>query len=295
MKTARIVQALRGAPERTVIISRDRAYHGVNYGGTSLSGLPMNMEGYGPFLAATVNVDADDLGKMEATLTQYAGEVAAVITEPVQGAGGVWPPHDGYLEGLRRLCDEHGALLVFDEVITGFGRLGTWFASQRFGVTPDLTSFAKAVTSGYLPLGGVIVGDEAAATLDAAGDFVFRHGYTYSGHPTVCAAAVKNLEIMERDDLLARALVIEERLGGALREVGDGDRLRDVRGVGGMWAVTTPDGVDEVAVSEDMRKRGVLARPVYGSLTFCPPLVTSDQQLDRIAAALDEALDHVQR
>jgi putrescine---pyruvate transaminase len=290
MKIARLVQAVRGAPERTLIVSRERAYHGVNYGGTSISGLPMNMEGFGPYLAATVNVDAEDLGKMEAVLNEHSGEVAAVITEPVQGAGGVFPPNDGYLQGLRRLCDDHGALLIFDEVITGYGRLGTWFAAQRFGVTPDLISFAKAVTSGYLPLGGVVVGDDAAAALESAEDLLLRHGYTYSGHPTVCAAGVKNLEILERDGLLRRADVIEDRLGSALRAIGAGGRLRDVRGIGGMWAVGTPDGVDENVVSVDMRRGGVLARPVYGSLIFCPPLVVSDEQIDAIAEGLDAAL-----
>jgi len=290
MKLARAVQSIRGDDGNTVIISRDRAYHGVNYGGTSASGLATNREHFGPFVGGVVNVDADDLAKMEASFHEYQGEIAAVITEPVQGAGGVYPPPDGYLEGLRRLCDEHGALLIFDEVITGFGRLGAWFAAQRFGVQPDLITFAKGVTSGYLPLGGVIVGDAAARTLEADSDWVLRHGYTYSGHPTVCAAGLKNLEIMERDGLLDRALVIEDVFGRALNALLDEGMVTAARGIGGMWAVETPGGVDETRVSDQMRGEGVLARPAYGSLIFCPPLVTTDDQLERVMETLARVL-----
>jgi len=290
MKIARAAQGQAGNPERTLIVSRGRAYHGVNYGGTSVSGLPVNQEGYGPMLAATVTVDPDDLAKMEAVLSEFEGEVAAVITEPVQGAGGVFPPQDGYLEGLRELCDAAGAYLIFDEVITGFGRLGTWFAAQRFGVLPDLQTFAKAVTSGYVPLGGVIVGPGPRAALEADPDYVLTHGFTYSGHPLAAAAGLKNLEIMEREDLVARGLVIESKFDKGLHTIGAGGRLSDIRGVGGMWGVTTPDGVDEAVVSAEMRDRGVLARPAYGSLVFCPPLVTTDDELDAILGALDAAL-----
>ncbi len=290
MKIARATQSLRGEDAKTVIISRDRAYHGVNYGGTSVSGLPTNQEHYGPLVDSVINVDADDLAKAEATFLEYRGEIAAVITEPVQGAGGVYPPQDGYLEGLRQLCDEHGALLIFDEVITGFGRLGTWFAAQRFGVTPDIITFAKAITSGYLPLGGVIVGDAVARTLEADAGWVFRHGYTYSGHPTVCAAGVKNLEIMRRDDLLSRAIHIEEVLGTALGSLRESGRVAAVRGVGGMWALRANQEGSETEIAMKIRSAGVLARPAYGNLVFCPPLVITDQQLDRVIDALDKAL-----
>jgi len=290
LKLARVAQAQAGHPERTVVISRERAYHGVNYGGTSVSGLPVNQEGFGPFVDQMVNVDADDLGKLETVLNQYGGEVAAVITEPVQGAGGVWPPPEGYLEGLRALCDTHGAYLIFDEVITAFGRLGTWFAAQRLGVLPDIIAFAKAVTSGYLPLGGVIVSDVIGATLSADPEWILRHGYTYSGHPTVCAAGLKNLEIIERDGLLERALVIEATFASGFGRLRDEGRVADVRGIGGMWAVTTGDGASETDVASTLRNAGVIARPAYGSLVFCPPLVTTDAQLDRVVAAVDTAI-----
>ena len=137
-----------------------------------------------------------------------------MLTEPVQGAGGVFPPTDGYLADVRRLCDQHGALLIFDEVITGFGRLGTWFAAHRYGVTPDLTTFAKAVTSGYQPLGGVFVGAAVREALESDPAYLLRHGYTYSGHPSACAAGVVNLDIIEREGLVERGQA-DRRAGSA--------------------------------------------------------------------------------
>ena len=136
MKLARVAHAQAGHPERTLIVSRGRAYHGVTYGGLSAQGLPLNRAGFGPFVEGTLNVAPDDLEAMAQLMADRGREVAAIITEPVQGAGGVYPPPDGYLEGLRRLADQHGAFLVFDEVITGFGRLGEWFGAQHFGVHP---------------------------------------------------------------------------------------------------------------------------------------------------------------
>ncbi|MEZ5175097.1 MAG: aminotransferase class III-fold pyridoxal phosphate-dependent enzyme [Acidimicrobiia bacterium] len=290
MKIARIAHAQSGHPERTVIVSRERAYHGVAYGGTSASGLPPNRAGFGPFLGDVVSVDPDDLGKMEAVLLERSGEVAAVITEPVQGAGGVHPPADGYLEGLRQLCDRFGAYLIFDEVITGFGRLGTWFASQFFGVTPDLTTFAKAITSGYQPLGGVVVGDRVVAALERDPDFVFRHGFTYSGHPAVCAAGLANLAIIEREDLLAGVPAIESAFSARLGALRDEGRLADVRGVGGMWAAGLPTGVDETEVFRRMLDAGVIARSLPSTITFCPPLVITEGQIDQVVDALTSAI-----
>ena len=145
-----------------------------------------------------MQVPADDVEAVATLMSQRGNEVAAIMTEPVQGAGGVYPPHDGYLQSLRKLCDQHGAYLVFDEVITGFGRTGSWFAAHHYGVTPDIATFAKGVTSGYIPLGGVFVGAAPTAALESDPDFFLRHGFTYSGHPTACAAGLKNLEIIRR-------------------------------------------------------------------------------------------------
>ncbi len=290
MKLARAAQSQAGHPERTVIISRGRGYHGVGYGGTSVSGLPPNQAGFGPFLGDVMTVDPDDLAKIEVALYERRGEVAAVITEPVQGAAGVFPPQDGYLEGLRELCDAHGAYLIFDEVITGFGRLGTWFASQYFGVVPDLTTFAKAVTSGYQPLAGVIVSEKVRAAIEEDEDFVFRHGFTYSGHPAACAAGTENIAILERESLLERVAVIEEKLGGGFRALEADGRVSDVRGTGGMWAIGVPVGSNEVDLATAMLRLGVITRAVPDSLTFCPPLVITDDQLDRVVSVVEEVL-----
>ena len=191
IKLARIAHVRAGHPERTVIISRDRAYHGVTYGGLSAQGLPLNKEGFGPHVEGVVNLPADDIEAVAAYLAEHGDGVAAILTEPVQGAGGVYPPPEGYLAGLRRLADQHGCYLIFDEVICGFGRLGRWFGGEHFGVRADLTTFAKAVTSGYVPLGGVVVAPSVRAPLEADETWLLRHGHTYSGHPTACAVGAR--------------------------------------------------------------------------------------------------------
>jgi adenosylmethionine-8-amino-7-oxononanoate aminotransferase len=291
MKLARVAHAQNGEPQRQLIISRTRGYHGTNYGGTSAQGIPANREGWGTLLTDVVQVPSDDLEAVATLFAQRGEQIAAVITEPVQGAGGVFPPPSGYLEGVRRLCDQHGAFLVFDEVICGFGRLGTWFASDHFGVTPDLTTFAKAVTSGYQPLGGVFVGPRVRAGLEANPDFVLRHGFTYSGHPTACAAALKNLEIIERERLLERAVTIGARLEAGLRALAADGVVASVRGERAVWAVAHHPGVDPVAVRDRMYERGVITRAIPPDTnTFCPPLVTSDEQVDHIVDALAGAL-----
>jgi adenosylmethionine-8-amino-7-oxononanoate aminotransferase len=183
MKIARIAHREAGRPEKQIIVSRERGYHGTNYGGTSLQGIPPNREGFGPLVPGVINVVADDDEAMKRVFAEHGDEIAAVVTEPIQGASGVWPAHEGYLSHLRDLCDEYGAYLIFDEVITGFGRTGEWFGSQFYGVTPDLITFAKAVTSGYVPLSGVIVGETVMAALEANEGFTLRTGYTYSAHP----------------------------------------------------------------------------------------------------------------
>ncbi len=207
---------LRGEPHRTVVVGRQRSYHGTAYGGTSIQGLTANQEGFGPLLPDVVHVAFDDLGELEALFAAQGERIAAVVAEPVIGAGGVWPAPPGYFEGMRRLCDQHGALLVLDEVITGFGRLGTWFGAEHLGVVPDLQTFAKGVTSGYQPVGGVVVGRKVREPLEADPTFVLRHGQTYSGHPTACAAGLANLALLTDEELLARAPRIGARLSAGL-------------------------------------------------------------------------------
>ncbi len=260
MKLARVAQLLAGHPERQLIISRERGYHGVNYGGTSAQGIAPNKQGYGTLLADVVQVPSDDLEALSVVMAEHAGRIAAVITEPVQGAGGVFPPTPGYLAGLRRLCDQHGAFLVFDEVITGFGRLGSWFAAHHYGVRPDLVTFAKAVTSGYQPLGGVFVGPAVRGPLEGDESFFLRHGYTYSGHPTACAAALANLELFETEGLVDRAAVLGVRLGEGLSSLAADGLVASARGEGAVWAVAQHPGTDPIVVRDRMLELGVITR-----------------------------------
>jgi putrescine---pyruvate transaminase len=289
MKLARLAQGRAGHPERSVIVSRWRAYHGTNFGGTSAQGIPPNREGWGPLVPEVIQVPSDDVEAVSVLMAE--GRVAAVVTEPVQGAGGVFPPAEGYLAELRRLCDRHGAFLVFDEVITGFGRLGTWFASDHYGVVPDLTTFAKAVTSGYQPLGGVIVGPAVREPLESDPDYVLRHGYTYSGHPAACAAGLVNLDVLEGEELLARAATIGRRLGDGLRALASDGLVDHARGEGAVWAAALGPEHDAPVVRDRMLARGVITRALGdNTLTFCPPFVTTDEQIDRTVDVLGESL-----
>ncbi len=283
MKLARVAHVQAGHPEKTIIISRNRGYHGTNYGGTSAQGLPLNKIGYGQLLPEVVQVDSDNIEDLASFMKDNGARVAAIITEPLQGAGGVYPPADGYLEGARKLCDQYGALLIFDEVITGFGRLGTWFAANYYNVIPDMLCFAKGVTSGYQPLGGVFVGRTALNALERDPDFFLRHGYTYSGHSAVCAAALKNLEIIERDGLIERAKHVGKRLSaGLLSLVADGI-IDSVRGAGAIWAAGLKPDQNCVTIRDTMIQRGVIARSINTDTNaFCPPFVITDQQIDKL-------------
>ena len=292
MKLARQAQSQAGHPERTVIISRMQSYHGVNYGGLSATGLPLNRAGFGEMLTDVVQVPQHVLDAMGAACAQHAGRVAAIISEPVQGAGGVHPSNDGYLQGLRALADQHGAYLIFDEVICGFGRLGSWWGAQHYGVTPDLITFAKGVSSGYLPLGGVLVGPAVRAPLEADASFVLRHGYTYSGHASACAAGLANLAIIRSEGLVDRAIPIGARLSTGLHALHRAGKLAEVRGVGAVWGIGLHEGMNPAAVRSTMMHHGAIVRPIPpATLAFCPPLVISDDDIDLLLHALEAGLD----
>jgi len=287
LKLARVAHFVAGDTKRTLIVSRAPSYHGVSYGALSATGLPLNQAGYAPLVSDIVQIPWDDLDALDAIIDQRGDELAAVIAEPVVGAGGVLPPPAGYWAGLRERCDRTGAFLIADEVICGFGRLGTWFGSQHFEVEPDLLTFAKGVTSGYQPLGGVLVGRAVRDRIEADPSWVLRHGYTYSGHPAACAAGVANLAIMERESLIERAPKIGQRLGEGLQQLVERGAIAEARGDGGVWGVVLPDGKDATAVRDGMLERGVIARPIGTSvLAFCPPLVVTDEQLDQTVDAL---------
>ncbi|MEY2975407.1 MAG: hypothetical protein RIR49_1827 [Actinomycetota bacterium] len=291
MKLARLAHVQAGHPERTLIISRERGYHGTNFGGTSAQGIAPNKEGWGPLVPDVVQVPGDDIEALAKLMSERSHEIAAVITEPVQGAGGVWPAEEGYLQALRRLCDQHGAFLIFDEVITGFGRLGTWFGAHHFGVTPDLTTFAKAVTSGYQPLGGVIVGPAVRGPLESDEGYMLKTGYTYSGHASVAAAAMRNLDIIEREGLLSEAVRIGERLASGLSSLAADGSIAQARGAGAVRAAGMHTGVNAMHVRDHMLTDGVIVRAIGDhSVAFCPPLVTTDAQVDRMVDALSRAV-----
>ena len=291
MKLARAAHHQAGHPEKTIIISRKQSYHGVNYGGMTATGLPLNQTGFGELLSDVIQVPQHDLDAVGAICAQNAGRIAAILTEPVQGAGGVHPPKPGYLEGLRALADQHGALLIFDEVICGFGRLGTWWGAQHYGITPDMVTFAKGITSGYVPLGGVLIGPAVRGPLEADSTFILRHGYTYSGHPTACAAGLANLEIMKREGLVERAIPVGARLSAGLNGLVANGKLAEVRGVGAVWAVGLHEGMNPMAVRATMLEEGAIGRPIAPStIAFCPPLVISDDDIDQLVHALDVGL-----
>ena len=290
MKLARMAHVQAGQPQRKLIISRNRGYHGAAYGGTSAQGIAPNKENFGPFVDEVLQVPAEDIEALATLMSQRGNEVAAIITEPVQGAGGVFPAPDGYLQSLRKLCDQHGAYLIFDEVITGYGRTGSWFAAHHYGVSPDLATFAKGITSGYIPLGGVFVGMAPTAALETDPNFFLRHGFTYSGHPTACAAGLKNLEIIRREGLVERAKHIGDRLGGGLQALAADGVVDHARGLGGMWAVGLHPNQDANAMRDHMLDFGhVIVRALNDALVMCPPLVIRDEHIDQLVDAVAAA------
>jgi len=284
LKLVRAVHQRRGDTDRQVVLTRTRGYHGTNAGGTSIQGLEPNRVGWGDLVPHVVEVAADDVEAAARAFADHGERIAAVVAEPVQGAGGVHLPADGYLEGLRRLCDDHGALLVLDEVITGFGRTGRWFAAETFGVVPDLITFAKGVTSGYQPLSGVVLSAEVAGALAVDEDWMLRTGYTYSGHPASCAAALANLALIAEEGLVDRAVHVGARLGSALGALAEDGLVDACRGIGGLWAVDL--GEDAVPVRDRLLDAGVVVRPIGQSLAMCPPLSIPDEDLDAIVDAI---------
>ena len=287
LKFARRVQQRRGDTDRQIIVRRTAGYHGVNVGGTSVQGGEAYREGWGDLMPHVLEIPNDDIEPAAQLFATHGERIAAVITEPIQGAGGVIPPPSGYFEGLRRLCTDNGALLIFDEVICGFGRTGSWFGGQTFGVTPDLFTFAKGVTSGYIPLAGVVVSRDIADLLEAD-EAKFMHGYTYSGHPTACAAGVANLGVIESEGLVERANHIGERLEEGLRALQADGMIDSYRGLGGIWACDI--GRDAAETRDAFLKRGVITRAIGNALAFCPPLIITDEEIGQIFDRLDDAL-----
>jgi putrescine aminotransferase len=289
-----------GQPQRTLVVSRTGSYHGMHLAGTALAGIEANRQGYGALMEDADSVAWDSAEALEELIGRVGTErVAAFFCEPVIGAGGVFHAPPGYLAKVRDICRQSGVLFVADEVVTGFGRVGAWFASERFRLDPDLIVCAKGITSGYLPLGALIASGRVAEPFFDGTVGLWRHGYTYSGHAAVAAAALANLDVMEREDLLARAVSLERELAAALRPLESHDLISEVRVAEGVLAAVQ---LDPGAIAADPalpsrvvaagRRAGVMTRMLAtGAIHVSPPLVISAGELDELAGGLRQALD----
>jgi adenosylmethionine-8-amino-7-oxononanoate aminotransferase len=303
-KLVRLYWQVLGQPERLHIISRTAAYHGTMAFGTSIGGIEANRVGYGPLVPSTSQVQWDSPEALREEIERVGVDrVGAFFMEPVIGAGGVLPPPDGYVEAVADICRDTGVLFVCDSVICAFGRLGTWLGFERFGVEPDLVTFAKGVTSGYLPLGGVVVSGRVAEPFwTEPGRIMVRHGQTYSGHAAVCAAALANIDILEREGLVARGRELERELHETLSELEDHPLVEEVRGGTGMMVAVA---LAADALAEDprlpakadkaIRPHGVILRALGQALAVSPPLtITSDEirfLRDGVRAGLDALVE----
>ena len=299
-KFARLYWQTIGQPERVHVISRTNSYHGTMGFGTAIGGIEAVRAGWGPLVPGTSQVQHDSAQALRDEIDRIGPEyVAAFFCEPVMGAGGVWPPVPGYIEEVAEICAETGVLLVIDSVITGFGRLGGWFGCERFGVRPDLVTFAKGVTSGYQPLGGVLVAGRVAEPFwSDPGRIMVRHGQTFSGHATVCAAALANLAILEREGLIPRGQELERDLFDALAPLRDHPLVGDVRGGTGLMAavalrpeVLEADPTASTKLYKAVRANGVLTRAHPVGLAISPPLIVTVEQIRELANAVKAGLD----
>ena len=318
LKIAIAYHRARGEGARTRLIGRERAYHGVGFGGISVGGIAANRKPYGPLLPGVDHLPhtynraeqaftkgqpawgghlADELGRLVGV--HDASTIAAVIVEPMAGSTGVLPPPAGYLERLRQLCDRHGILLIFDEVITGFGRLGAATAAERFGVTPDILTFAKGVSGGAVPLGGCLVRKSVYDAFQAEPDHVIElfHGYTYSGHPLAAAAALAALDIYRDEGLFERARALEDMWADAAHALKGHGLVQDIRTIG------LVAGFDLAPVEGAPGKRGfdtmchafhdenIMVRVSGDTIALSPPLIIGETEIDKLFGAFRRVLD----
>ena len=317
LKIAIAWHRLRGEGTRTRFVGRERSYHGVNIAGMSIGGVTANRKAYSGALLPGVDhlrhthglsqnyfskgqpehgVELADELEERIIARHDASNIAAVIVDPVSASGGVLVPPKGYLERLREICTRHGILLVFDEVITGWGRLGAPFAAQRFGIEPDLITFAKGITSGAVPLGGVIAKDSIYETFTKQGAGIeFFHGYTYSGHPLACAAGIATLDTYEEEKLFARGKAMEGYFQEGVHSLKGLPNVTDCRNLGMIGAVELASrpgayGARAYDAFEKCWDKGVFVRPVGDALAFCPPLIAEKKHLDQMFGTVAEVL-----
>lgn len=316
-KVARYYWRRQGQPTKTKIISRIHGYHGLTLAAMSATGIPTFHTMFQPLVPGFVHIVPSYPyrypGSMaealeEAIIREGPETVAAFIAEPVIGAGGVIPPTPDYFPKIRTICDKYNVLFIADEIITGFGRTGRWFALGHWGVEPDLVSFAKGVTSAYLPLGGVIVSSQIHGVIhEAPPTERFMHAATYSGHPTCCAVGLKTLEIYESENLIFRAAPLGKRLLDGLQQLRDLPVVGDVRGFGLMCGIELVEDQSTkkpaiglgAKVLAEARKRGLLTRvrvgqggehPIGDTLFLAPPLMVTEEQIDHIVRRLGESI-----
>ena len=322
-KTARFYWNLKGKPEKTKLIARERAYHGGTLATSTMTGLPPFWKYFGPLVPNIVHTRApenpeDSVGEPnsdgeyaswieDSILREGPETVAAVICEPVKGAGGVWTPSESYFREVREICDKYDVLLIADEVITGFGRTGNMFALERWNVQPDILSIAKAITSGYIPMGAFIVSREIRDALKTVpADAKFMHAYTNSAHPTASAVGLRNLQIIEDENLVANAQSMGDRFGAGLHAIfDDHPHVTNIRHLGliaGFSAVSERDpdqGYDAgnaigVKIQTHMREEGsVITRIVGDNVLFAPPLCVNQDEIDQMLDAVKAAVDSV--
>ena len=320
-KTARYYWKRKGKPGKYKVIARKGSYHGVTLAATFATGLEKYHAMFGPAVDGFVHIPApnpyrfegerkngETIGQAaagaleEAILREGADTVAAFIAEPVMGVGGVIVPPDDYFPLVREICTRYEVLFIADEVITGFGRTGEWFALKHWNVRPDILSFAKAITSGYAQLGGIQISDEIRETMETAADTeAYMHGFTYSGHAMACAVGLKNLEIMERDEYPKRARELGKRLFDGFQTLREFPFVGDVRGLGLVFGVEivsdrdakTADPAMAMKIFKAAQERGLRSRPLGNTLAFSPPLSINEEEVDEIVKRLGAAMDGV--
>ena len=320
-KTVRYYWKRKGKPTKYKVIARKGSYHGVTLSATFATGLEKYHTMFGPAPDGFVHIPAPnpyrfdgDLKAGEAVaeaaaraleeviLREGADTVAAFIAEPVMGVGGVIVPPDDYFPRVRVICDKYEILFISDEVITGFGRTGEWFALKHWNIKPDILSFAKAVTSGYAQLGGIQISDEIRETIESAPESeAYMHGFTYSGHAMACAVGLKNLEIMERDNYPQRARDLGKRLLDGLKSLTEFPSVGDVRGLGLVCGVEivsdksakTADPAMTMRIFKAAQERGLRCRPLGNTLAFSPPLMITEDEVYAIVKRLGAAMESV--
>lgn len=299
IKLARLAWNAQGRSDREIILSRKAGYHGVAAASLAATGIPPLKEGFGTLAPGFVHLttpharmlgaNATDIlvDELEATIADIGPDrIAAFIGEPIIGVGGMIPPPEGYWPRVAEVLRRHGILLILDEVVTAYGRTGHWFGAQLFGLQPDLIVTAKALTSGYVPMGAVLMGDRF---LELLAGTAFRHGFTYNGHPVGAAVGLANLDIIEREGLLERATEIGSYMLGELKPLEDLDVVAEVRGVGLMLGIELEE-ADASTVAMTAREQGVIVRATGQKIVMSPPLVIGTAQVDRIVEVLDDAL-----